>query len=603
MTGLHRRPVVVFLQSPADIDAELTRQGGGSRSYLRQVATGSRENIPAGACERKPAGQVADFVWVQQHEPVQSLSAPLLPRTSLDKPSHTDTAPAPATVSLARRNALQDIVNMPSMLETADGKKRCISPEATKEYEAGPRCANAQEDSALAAARAPSPEGFCLKDCCPITGSSSCGSVSPVSPNMSDDATTWCTEAFSEEAESPCPPTTPPPDLTSPLLRSVSPVSSSSDCSSELKLGMSPLQFRQPDTSAPCMQSLPSLPSLRLSDAWDSEPDSVCVHENVDNGDADQDSPTRSADLPGGLLQAAGAGQPDEVADGLKPPQAPQDLAASRIAPAPPSLAEGSERINLADPLEVASSERDSSDIQWPRSSELRDAHDAAQDADAADNTTAAQLEASTASAALDVDAIDTADVVGESEVALEEIKEEDHDNELRVLVYRESIPREQTVLHQLYQEDCLRRVDIIVPDGVGEDRTVRVEHFNRKWFFQIPEGASLGDSVTVFLPAVPPLDSKKRKHNWEVIQHPIRCGSSSHCPLDMLCEPIAADLENWDSQCDGIHEDIKQKRLDCYRSCQGRSMDPQLCTIDEDDDWDASASAADEPQAELAST
>merc|ERR1712216_309572 len=122
-------------------------------------------------------------------------------------------------------------------------------------------------------------------------------------------------------------------------------------------------------------------------------------------------------------------------------------------------------------------------------------------------------------------------------------------------------------------------------------------EHFNRKWFFQIPEGALLGDTVTVHLPAVPPLDGRKRKHTWEMIRHPMRCGNSSHCSSR---PKVALDIQQEgaltsDIQRDPIDEDIKRKRLDCYRSFQGRSMDPQLCIIEEhsDDERDVSAGPA----------
>lgn len=160
-------------------------------------------------------------------------------------------------------------------------------------------------------------------------------------------------------------------------------------------------------------------------------------------------------------------------------------------------------------------------------------------------------------------------------EETIEDQEEEESDNSwLSAWIYRDSIPLDQTVLHQLHMEDCLRRVNITVPDGMKEDRTVRFEFFHRECFFQIPEGAALGDTITVTLPAIPPLDSKKRKHAWENVRHPMRCGSSWRCS--------SSSEDSLDGDGVPIDENVKRQRLDCYRSIQGKSMDSQLCTIAE---------------------
>eukprot|EP00747_Dinoflagellata_sp_TGD_P102061 gnl/TRDRNA2_/TRDRNA2_168544_c0_seq1.p1 gnl/TRDRNA2_/TRDRNA2_168544_c0~~gnl/TRDRNA2_/TRDRNA2_168544_c0_seq1.p1 ORF type:complete len:237 (+),score=18.67 gnl/TRDRNA2_/TRDRNA2_168544_c0_seq1:49-759(+) len=156
-------------------------------------------------------------------------------------------------------------------------------------------------------------------------------------------------------------------------------------------------------------------------------------------------------------------------------------------------------------------------------------------------------------------------------EETIEDQEEEESDN---TWIYRESIPLDQTVLHKLHTEDCLRRVNIIVPVDMREDRTVRFKLFHREWLYHIPEGAARGDTVTVHLPAVPPLDSKKRKHAWENVRHPIRCGSSSHC--------LSSSEDFLDGDSILIDENLKRQRLDCYRSIQGKSMDSPLCTIAE---------------------
>ncbi|CAK0845539.1 unnamed protein product, partial [Prorocentrum cordatum] len=80
-----------------------------------------------------------------------------------------------------------------------------------------------------------------------------------------------------------------------------------------------------------------------------------------------------------------------------------------------------------------------------------------------------------------------------------------------------DSIPYEQTALRAIHESDgglvrASRQVVIVVPEGVGEDRKVRVIVNNMQLELVIPEGSVAGDTVACDLPAVAPLEPWRQK-------------------------------------------------------------------------------------------
>eukprot|EP00747_Dinoflagellata_sp_TGD_P122499 gnl/TRDRNA2_/TRDRNA2_173642_c1_seq2.p1 gnl/TRDRNA2_/TRDRNA2_173642_c1~~gnl/TRDRNA2_/TRDRNA2_173642_c1_seq2.p1 ORF type:complete len:929 (-),score=154.50 gnl/TRDRNA2_/TRDRNA2_173642_c1_seq2:41-2827(-) len=402
-----------LLRNPAEVDAELTRLGGGSRSVLRQGVTGirdkvagavecrpiqacligagpkpappqpvgpveecgvhdlattllasvaipawpSREDACCGAQLRKPppsqlpsngqyaveatGGREALLTAPLHHQPILSQRLPRLAQPHLvgsvseprlqtmpdqfsdfvhvdEQPQSDSTPPADAQagIPLTGRAALQDILNTPSLAETPRDKKTPVVPTGPcQESRPGLRMQESEaiQDCPLVTERMSSLREHPETDYSPHAGSSSAsssGSLSPAPREDPIDTEASCMEGFQDAESHPCPPQTPlrmPAEGSalaagaSPSLPSVSPVSNSSDGSSEFRFGMSPLQLKQPapplDIQSPSMQSLPSLPSLRLSDASDSDPTGGGGHEINTDQHSSKEPPALQSEL------------------------------------------------------------------------------------------------------------------------------------------------------------------------------------------------------------------------------------------------------------------------------------------------------------------
>jgi len=100
------------------------------------------------------------------------------------------------------------------------------------------------------------------------------------------------------------------------------------------------------------------------------------------------------------------------------------------------------------------------------------------------------------------------------------------------------------------------RKVTIIMPEGVGEDRKVRVMMENMQWDLLVPDGPQPGDCVTVDKPTVPPMRS------WE--------------QLRILHEEVMMTQLRWVRLSDDHYitdPARKQKKLDAYNKLRGRRM------------------------------
>lgn len=134
-----------------------------------------------------------------------------------------------------------------------------------------------------------------------------------------------------------------------------------------------------------------------------------------------------------------------------------------------------------------------------------------------------------------------------------------------------DGLPHELSLLQAIQEEDGRRlqeerRVTIIVPEGVREDRKVRVCLANMHVELEVPEGSAVGAVVTCDRPMVGPLDSQRQKH--------------------ILQEEILMTRLRWWEQEDGSYvtdEARKQKKLKAYWTLRGRNMGIGLLAIAEE--------------------
>lgn len=137
-----------------------------------------------------------------------------------------------------------------------------------------------------------------------------------------------------------------------------------------------------------------------------------------------------------------------------------------------------------------------------------------------------------------------------------------------------DSIPNEFTTLYEQQLADCevtssLRKLQLIAPEGLSEDRRVRVVLKNMVWDLQLPETALPGDEVICELPVVMPMDAvvQKRCLHSEVF-------STTQLQLRELADgSVRADDGSW------------QLKIDAYSMLRGRRMGAVLAPIDEDEE------------------
>jgi len=131
-----------------------------------------------------------------------------------------------------------------------------------------------------------------------------------------------------------------------------------------------------------------------------------------------------------------------------------------------------------------------------------------------------------------------------------------------------ESIPKEYTMLSYLRNRDCcLLLMVVIIPQGLREDRLIRVNHGRKSFEFVVPDGLDVGEQLTVQIPRIPPLDAESKVQIFNQLAHPLKWRESKGPDGN----PIYL--------CDEIR---KEMRMQHYQSMKGSNMDPTVSTIDE---------------------
>lgn len=146
---------------------------------------------------------------------------------------------------------------------------------------------------------------------------------------------------------------------------------------------------------------------------------------------------------------------------------------------------------------------------------------------------------------------------------------DEDRDQEFFPTV-RGSIPIECTMLLYLRNCDCSpTMMTVIVPEGLREDRLIRVPHERKNFEFVVPPGVYPGEHLSVSIPRVPPLDSESKVQIMNQLSHPLKWKQSF----------TEDGQEEW--ICD---ETRKESRVQHYQEMRGSNMNPTVATIYEDE-------------------
>lgn len=160
---------------------------------------------------------------------------------------------------------------------------------------------------------------------------------------------------------------------------------------------------------------------------------------------------------------------------------------------------------------------------------------------------------------------------------------DEDFDPSQHPAAGEQGMPREDTWLHRFEQDELRRRVMVVVPEGMDENRRVTFVFENTKFDVIIPEGYLVGQEVEFVVPRRPPLERNAaqaacRGHaNWD------------HCPA--LFEPLRHSSRA-SGNCTLDDPEFK-RRYELYQQLRGRSSRPLLPDMIEDDCESRSASAS----------
>merc|ERR1719311_90334 len=120
---------------------------------------------------------------------------------------------------------------------------------------------------------------------------------------------------------------------------------------------------------------------------------------------------------------------------------------------------------------------------------------------------------------------------------------------------------------HLRNQDNCQLLMVVIVPDGLREDRLIRVNYERKTFEFVVPDGIAPGETLTVQIPRIPPLDAESKIQILNQLSHPLKWRQT-------VC-PDGSDV--W--ICD---ESRKEMRMQHYQSMKGSNMNPTVATIDE---------------------
>jgi len=145
-----------------------------------------------------------------------------------------------------------------------------------------------------------------------------------------------------------------------------------------------------------------------------------------------------------------------------------------------------------------------------------------------------------------------------------------------------EGMPRQETYLHFLEQNELQRHVMVVVPEGMSENRLVSFMYENKKHDVVIPEGYEIGQEVPIIVPRRPPLE-RSATQAWCRGHHTFPDRANIVEPL-RHCSRVTGGCSLEDPE-------FKHRHY-LYSLLRGTNMHPLLPYMPEEDEGDAVSEA-----------
>lgn len=157
---------------------------------------------------------------------------------------------------------------------------------------------------------------------------------------------------------------------------------------------------------------------------------------------------------------------------------------------------------------------------------------------------------------------------------------------------------RASTLLQLLEMQELQKKVEIVVPEGMGPDRRVAFTYENRRHEYQLPEHYKVGERVLLTIPKTPPLERNPvqawyRGHaTWpdrynvvENLRHGLANRPRAPCTFE--------DPESWINSNCALNDQDSANRRQLYSLLRGQNMQPLLPETKEEAEEDIEAEIA----------
>lgn len=139
-----------------------------------------------------------------------------------------------------------------------------------------------------------------------------------------------------------------------------------------------------------------------------------------------------------------------------------------------------------------------------------------------------------------------------------------------------DGMPRGETLLHKLEMAEYQHQLNIIVPEGVGQDRKVQFCFKGKRHEVILPENASVGSYVPITLTRNPPLPKNSQTLQRGLYPYGHSIDKSSLIEQLKHGPRVLKDEEN------NLSHPVFTQRRELYHMLRGRCMDDMLGLVEE---------------------
>jgi len=136
-------------------------------------------------------------------------------------------------------------------------------------------------------------------------------------------------------------------------------------------------------------------------------------------------------------------------------------------------------------------------------------------------------------------------------------------------------MPRCDTYLHHLEQNELQKQVLVVVPEGMAENRMVSFMYENKKHDVQIPEGYEVGEEIPILVPKRPPLERNPAQASCR--------GHPNFLDRMSITEPLRHS-SRMAGPC-GLDDPEFKHRQNLYSLLRGTNMSPLLPYMPEEEE------------------